>query len=119
MTVRSFVNKSMSYIATSKLVSRVPVSCHCQVTPGLGIQTAFALGAATVATRVDAAPAGPPPAAAAPLELEAPGIPPPPAALGAVGAGTFTPGGGAFGAAYIGLLRLTVAAGAAGVARLE
>jgi hypothetical protein len=49
------MNMSMSYISTSMLVSTVPVSCHCQVTPGLGIQTGlpavaptFALGAGTL-----------------------------------------------------------------------
>src|SRR5436190_17883029 len=28
----------MSYISASTLLSSVPVSCHCQVTPGFGIQ---------------------------------------------------------------------------------
>src|SRR5438034_2866762 len=33
-------NRSMSYICTSIDVSMVPVSCHCQVVPGLAAHTA-------------------------------------------------------------------------------
>src|SRR5262245_53483021 len=41
------MNRSMSYICASTLVSSAPVSCHCHVVPGAGIQTAPPALAAT------------------------------------------------------------------------
>src|SRR4051812_23934769 len=70
-------NRSMSYIFTSKELSMVPVSCHCQVVPGAGAQTDPASGGLTIASGaiVESA-AGPSPLTAASSGAPSAGAPP-------------------------------------------